>query len=90
MEKVDMFFLDIGLIPIIIHENILDSINKSTSLANIIKLCRTVDFMSDGDCIQKRIICNKDYELLENYAMSGAVLPCEMAAGHLKYVKFPT
>jgi len=51
----NLFFIDYNLIPLLIQENYLDSMNKSGSSETLESMMKASDFISTSDIISTKI-----------------------------------
>lgn len=52
-QKVDLFFIDYDLIPLLVHENYLNSMGDRKTLTDIEKMADAADFISLGDSVSR-------------------------------------
>ena len=86
-EKVDLFFIDFDLIPLIIHENYLSAM---TNEANQLKrMSLAADSISLGDVMIKFIRGEKEWSLLPQYAQVAAIEPGVRSGNGIPFPRFP-
>eukprot|EP01056_Protomagalhaensia_sp_Gyna25_P000497 Protomagalhaensia_sp_Gyna_25__496@NODE_1235_length_2039_cov_20_101000_g986_i0_p1_GENE_NODE_1235_length_2039_cov_20_101000_g986_i0NODE_1235_length_2039_cov_20_101000_g986_i0_p1_ORF_typecomplete_len652_score134_88RFC1/PF08519_12/1e02RFC1/PF08519_12/1_9e30AAA/PF00004_29/1_4e12AAA/PF00004_29/3e03Rad17/PF03215_15/2_5e12BRCT/PF00533_26/3_7e07AAA_5/PF07728_14/7_2e07RuvB_N/PF05496_12/6_1e07NACHT/PF05729_12/4_2e03NACHT/PF05729_12/8_5e05AAA_2/PF07724_14/0_00018AAA_22/PF13401_6/0_0015AAA_16/PF13191_6/0_000 len=86
-QRLDAFFVDYDLVPLIIHENYLRLLIKDP---NGLATARLVsDAMCYADIINARIRGNSQWELLPDYGFFSTVLPTKKVRGSLWRVDFP-
>lgn len=86
-EKVDLFFIDFDMIPLIIHENYLSAM---TNEANQLKrVCLAADSISFGDRINFFMRRNKEWTLLSQFAQASAIEPGIRSGNGMPFPRFP-
>ena len=97
-QKIDLFFIDYDLIPLLIQENYLSSIRKDdysnkkndTDISNSLeKLAQAASSIAQGDIISKVIRNQGEWGLLPNFGLASAIYPCHLVASSLPFPKFP-
>lgn len=89
-DKQDLFFIDYDLVPTIVQENYLSSMqNYKNELEDIERMADAADFISQGDLLNLQIRQNQNWALLPDYGTMSTVAPCLMVRGALSYPAFP-
>ena len=88
-QKIDLFFIDYEMIPLLVQENYLNSMGDKSSLSDIERLAEAADFISVGDCINRQVRTNQDWSLLPNLGICSSIAPCLIAKGTTFYPRFP-
>ena len=88
-SKMDLFFIDYDLIPLLVQENYLYALGERKSLEDIEKMADAADFMSLGDEINRQVRTNQDWSLLPNLGFASAIAPTLIIKGSLFYPRFP-
>ncbi len=89
-EKLNMFFVDFDMVPLIIHENYLSTYGATRSPDDVQKMAESADYISLGDCIDRTVRSEGAWELLPNQGIFSSVAPATISAGSLSMAKFPT
>ena len=87
-EKLNMFFLDYDLVPLLMHENYLSGF-KEKNQSTLIKIAKSSDHISFGDILDKRIRTNNQWNLLQDKGIHSSVAVGHYSANFLGFPKFP-
>lgn len=87
-EKLNMFFLDYDLVPLLMHENYLSGF-KDKNQSTLLKIAKSSDHISFGDIIDKRIRTNNQWNLLQDKGIHSSVAVGQYSANFLGFPKFP-
>lgn len=86
-EKVDLFFVDFDIIPLIIQENY---INAMTNEPNQLKrLSLAADSISLADVMNTFMRAKKEWTLLPQYAQLAAIEPATRSGNGVPFPRFP-
>jgi len=91
-ELLNYFFIDYDLIPLLVHENILDASDKNSGSGNLRqmeKIARACDSMARGEGFNQEIRGNGNWELLPNFGFSSCIYPSAIIADFMPFCKFP-
>ncbi len=92
-EKLNMFYLDYDLVPLLIQENYLTCYSAkdadAKSLNTLKKIAKSADHISFGDTINKRIRMNNNWNLLQDNGIHSSVAVGNYSANFLGFPKFP-
>jgi len=88
-KKLNLFFVDFEMMPLLAQENYLTPYNASMSVDDITKASLSSEYISIGDCITTVMRTNNSWELLPNVGLFSCVAPSSLSAGFIKYAKFP-
>eukprot|EP01057_Protomagalhaensia_wolfi_P002081 Protomagalhaensia_wolfi_Nauph_80__2080@NODE_2330_length_1125_cov_17_283610_g1825_i0_p1_GENE_NODE_2330_length_1125_cov_17_283610_g1825_i0NODE_2330_length_1125_cov_17_283610_g1825_i0_p1_ORF_typecomplete_len364_score80_31RFC1/PF08519_12/2_8e30AAA_assoc_2/PF16193_5/0_0039_NODE_2330_length_1125_cov_17_283610_g1825_i0421094 len=86
-QRLDAFFMDYDLVPLIVHENYLRLLIKDPNGLATARLAS--DAMCYADIINARIRGNSQWDLLPDYGFFSTVLPTKKVRGSLWRVDFP-
>lgn len=86
-EKVDLFFIDFDMIPLIIHENYLSAMTNEVNQLRRVSLA--ADSVSFGDRINYFMRRNKEWSLLSQYAQASAIEPGIRSGNGMPFPRFP-
>lgn len=86
-DKVDLFFIDFDIIPLIIHENYLMAMTNDANQLKRISLA--ADSISFADTINAFMRNNKEWGLLPQYAQTAAIEPGLRSGNGVAFPKFP-
>ncbi|KAI1290017.1 Replication factor C subunit 1 [Halotydeus destructor] len=93
-EKSDLFFVDYGLMPLMVYENYLKTTPvppKPSDLGRLKQVCRSIDAMAFSDVIEKRIRTSMNWSLLPLQAAYSTVMPSVyMNSSFMAMPMFPT
>lgn len=89
-EKLNMFFIDSDMMPLLVQENYITVRNQDKSpLKALDDLAESADYISMGDCVNKMLKEKSAWELLPNIGICGVVAPAVHSAGSFTTIKFP-
>lgn len=89
-KKLDLFFIDYDLIPLLIHENYLDAMKGgATGAAEVKRMALAAEYISFGDELNQAVRGKQEWALLQNVGMCGCIAPCTFASGFVPFPKFP-
>jgi len=79
-DKVDLFFIDYSMIPLLVHDNYLSSFEKSihgkeASNDDVNRLAQAAGYFSFADTISNQIMGNQNWNLLPELALTHAIAP---------------
>ena len=86
-EKVDLFFIDFDMIPLIIHENYLSAMTNEVN--QLKRVSFAADSISFGDRISSFMRRNKEWTLLSQYAQASAIEPGIRSGNGMAFPRFP-
>lgn len=89
-ERMNLFFVDYSLIPLLFHENYLDTVhdvkNQNNTLKNMVKASNSI---AEGDVINKHIRTNMEWKLLDAYGFKSTLYPAQKLCQGIGFAKFP-
>ena len=92
-ERINMFFLDYDLVPLLIQENYLTCYSakdpEAKSLNTLKKIAKSADHISLGDTINKKIRMQNSWNLLQDNGIHSSVAVGNYSANFLGFPKFP-
>lgn len=89
-DKVDLFFIDYDLIPLLVQENYLSCYkNAKTKREEVASIAMASEYISMGDIIEKRIRSRQDWTLLGEKGIMSAVAVNSVIKGSMPFPKFP-
>ena len=89
-QKLDLFFIDYDLIPLLVHENYLDSMKGGAGgAAEVQRMALAAEFISFGDELNQAVRGKQEWALLQNVGVCGCIGPCTFASGFVPFPKFP-
>ncbi len=93
-DKLDYFFIDYDLIPMLFQENYLTTYagkkSASQSQEETLNMAQAADLIVQGDCINKRVRAHQQWSLLPEQGMYGVVIPSSLlGSSFMPYAKFP-
>lgn len=87
-DKLNMFFLDYDLVPLLVQENYL-SCFKDSKPQTLEKMFKSADHISFSDILDKRIRSQNDWNLLQDKGIHSSVAVGQYAANFIGFPKFP-
>lgn len=87
-EKMNLFFIDYDLIPLLIHENYLNCYNK-TNDNDLNSLVKSTEHISLGDTLDKKIRSQQDWNLLQNMGIHSCLAVSQFSGNSIPFPKFP-
>jgi len=85
-EKLDLFFIDYELIPLLIQENYLNACSRDMNLETLVKTAESISF---GDNILTSIRRNNDWGLMPNFGFASVIYPTFLSSNAIPFPKFP-
>ncbi|KAL4431684.1 hypothetical protein ABPG74_017313 [Tetrahymena malaccensis] len=87
-ERIELFFIDYDLIPLLVHQNYLDTIkpredksknkkNDNFSLEELQNLVDATSSIANSDLLSKSIRQGGNWSLLPNFAFMSCIYPCD-------------
>ena len=90
-ERMECFFIDSAFVPIMVHENYLNSMKKGKlTKKDFHKLVKANDAFVLADQIDTRIRKEQDWGLMPAFGFMSSVYPAEMVAENIGYPSFPS
>jgi replication factor C subunit 1 len=86
-ERIDLFFIDFDIIPLIIHENYLQAMTNDPN--QLKRLSLAADSICLGDVINTFMRREKEWSLLQQYAQVSAIEPGLRSGNGITFPKFP-
>jgi len=87
-DKIDLFFIDYDLIPLLAQENYLSSVPQA-SVEDLEKMAKASDLIATGDILNRKIRQHGDWGLMPNFAFMSSIYPCEVIRPNVAFPKFP-
>ena len=88
-NKLDLFFIDYEMIPLLIQDSYLGSFQDRKSLDDLETMAEAADMISLGDQMSTRIRRDQNWSLLPNFGTFSSVAPCLLIKGRSLYPAFP-
>jgi len=88
-DKLDLFFVDYELVPMIVHENYLSSMQSRSTDSDIENMATAAEFISEGDVLHQQLRTEMDWALLANIGICSSVAPCLLLSGTSEYPGYP-
>lgn len=85
-DKLDLFFIDYDLIPLLIQENYLGACARDINLEIMVKTAESIAF---GDVILTSIRRNNDWGLMPNFGIASCIYPTFLSSNNIPFPKFP-
>lgn len=90
-EQMNHFFIDYDLIPLLVHENILDSCSKKKGdLFEMERIALASDSIARSDNMNNMIRGQGQWGLLPNFGFNSVLLPCQQIAQFIPFCRFPS
>lgn len=84
-ERIDLAYIDYDLIPLIVHENYLDALDKN----NLERLSQAADSIVLADLMNREIYGNGNWSLLPAYLQESCIHPTMLCKNLLSFARFP-
>jgi replication factor C subunit 1 len=88
-KKMNLFFIDYDLIPLLVHENYLAPYGQNKELRDIQDAADSADYISLGDCANKTLRSENEWTLLSDIGLCSAVAPTTISARFPIFARFP-
>jgi replication factor C subunit 1 len=88
-QKLDLFFIDYEMIPLLVQECYLNAFRDRKELADVEAMAEAADMISLGDELNIKVRGEQNWALLPNMGMFSSVAPCLIIQGHSLYPNFP-
>ena len=89
-DRMDMFFIDHSLAPLLVQENYLKSVEKKPVDAGLLARCAfSADLMTLGDIMSDRIRGEQEWNLLPHMGVVSSVYPAMATNGFVGFPSFP-
>ena len=92
-DKVDLFFVDYNLIPLLVQDSYLTAMEHgfSKSSADVSRMAQAAEFMSLGDVVGQQIMGAQNWTLLPEMALTHVIGPAHFTQGECSRPSpFPT
>lgn len=90
-EKLDIFFLDFGIMPLFVQESYIGAYSSYTNAQEMETLATAAEFISLGDMLDYQVMNNQQWSLLPNLGLMGCVAPATLNTnGYCNYCPFPS
>ena len=90
-EKMDLFFLDFGIMPLFVQENYLMAYGNTYEAQAMQSIASAADFISVGDLISIDVNQRQQWSLLPNLGLMSCVAPTTInKTGYCNYAPFPS
>lgn len=77
-EKIDLFFIDYSLIPLLVHDNYLSALDRSSNAMkdeDVSRMAQAAGYFSLADTINTQIMNSQAWNLLPELALTHAIAP---------------
>jgi len=89
-DKMDLFFVDHGLVGMLVQENYLKAVEKKPVDNELLQRCAySADLQTIGDMVGRRIRDNQEWNLLPDLGLMSAVYPAHITNGFVAFPSFP-
>jgi len=89
VKKMNLFYIDYELIPLLVHENYLTPYGQSGGLRDIQEAADSADYISLGDCASKTLRSENEWTLLPDVGLFSTVAPTSISARFRIFARFP-
>lgn len=86
-QKLDLFFVDYDLIPLIVQDSYLQATKKDT--LTLRELSKAAECIAESDILNRQIRLNQNWALMPFQGFMSSVYPCECVAEKVGFPKFP-
>jgi replication factor C subunit 1 len=87
-EKLDLFYVDYDLIPLLIHENYLSAMGANTK-ESLERAAEAADSIALGDLLNKKIRVDGEWTLLSCFGQASTIAPGALSGNGVPFPKFP-
>lgn len=89
-DRMDMFFVDYGLVGMLVQENYLRAVESRKLDIELMNRCAfSADLLTISDLMNRRIREDQDWGLLPDMGVTGAVFPASVTNGFINFPTFP-
>lgn len=88
-KKLNLFFIDFEILPLLIYENYLTAYGQNQALEDVKRMALSADSISVGDCLNTSMRTDNEWTLLPNVGMCSCVYPSTLSCGFVPIAKFP-
>uniref|UniRef100_A0A7S4SUN7 Replication factor C subunit 1 n=1 Tax=Alexandrium monilatum TaxID=311494 RepID=A0A7S4SUN7_9DINO len=89
-DRLDLFFVDHGIMGLLVQENYLNSVSKKPVDAELMNRCAySADLMTLGDIMSARIRGSQEWSLLPDVGLTSCVYPATVTNGFVSFPSFP-
>lgn len=89
-DKLNLFFVDFSLMPLLCYENYLTTFaNQSSTVEDMSRLALCADMFSLADRLSNHIFTHQSWGLLSDLGRIGVVSPSNIMQGFIPFTKFP-
>lgn len=88
-ERMNLFFIDTDLIPLLIHENYLTAMGCNTESKNLERMVEASESIAFGDVISKHIRTQGDWSMVQAYGLASTIDPGLRSGLGVPFPKFP-
>jgi replication factor C subunit 1 len=87
-EKMDLFFIDYDLVPLLIHENYLQAFGSNDKEA-VFRMADAADSIAFSDVLNKKVRIEGEWSLLQHYGQASSIEPGSLAGYGVPFPRFP-
>uniref|UniRef100_A0A7S1PNU6 AAA+ ATPase domain-containing protein n=1 Tax=Alexandrium catenella TaxID=2925 RepID=A0A7S1PNU6_ALECA len=89
-DRLDLFFVDHGIMGLLVQENYLHAVAKKPVDCELLNRCAySADLMTFGDILNSRIRDSQEWSLLPDVGLASCVYPAHVTNGFLSFPSFP-
>ncbi len=88
-RRLNLFFVDVDMLPLLIHENYLSAYGSSQGWEQVGQMAESAEYISLGDCLGSTMRSENAWELLPNCGFCSVLSPAALSAGNLTMTRFP-
>lgn len=88
-DRLNLFFIDPELIPLLIHENYLSAMGCNTESKNLERMTEASEAIAFGDVLNKHIRTVGDWSLIQAVGLSSTIEPGAKSGLGVPFPKFP-
>lgn len=101
LDRIDIFYLDDDLVPMLVHQNYLTSLDKDHTrstrntkteegqLSETLRCAKAAELIALGDTMSTKVLQTQDYSLQPHIASISTAHPCALVQGNLRRALFP-
>ncbi len=88
-QRLNLFFIDFELMPLLIQENYLTAYGIGMGARDMEEAAESADYISLGDCVSTTMRTGNDWNLLPDVGLCSSVAPAMISARMPIFAKFP-
>ena len=87
-QKMDLFFIDYDLVPLLIHENYIAAMGQNDK-DSIHRMADAADSIAFSDVLNRKVRIEGEWSLLQQYGQASSIEPGSLSGNGVPFPKFP-